>query len=596
MPTSLRLPRVNLYLLWNLLIALLCCQATLAHSDDFDKSRSNASTSLSTDKLAAHEEFLPVTEAYKLQGQISTKDNHKNLRLTWAIAPNYYLYQERFKFRATPELALTPTYSPGTFKFDEFAGKDMTVFHNQVTVDFELPDNTPAFDLRITSQGCAEAGLCYPPYTQSLHIDTTNGSLTPIANPQPKAAANTPVKPAPTETLWLWQALLFALLGGVILNLMPCVFPVLSIKVMSLVQADSQRLRLHGWAYTLGIMVCFVGFASILLIAKRGGEAIGWGFQLQSPGLITALAYLFFVMGLSMSGLIQIGSRWMGAGQSLTQKSGLGSSFFTGVLAAVVASPCTAPFMGAALGFALTQPAYICLSVFAALGLGMALPLLLLCYLPQLTQRLPKPGAWMETLKEFLAFPLYLSAIWLLWVLANQAGTNLMAGVCVGAVAIAFACWISQRQSTGNMATINKILAVLALISAILLPYELLQKPQQSPRWQAYSAQRLTELRQQGRPVFIDLTADWCLTCLANERVTLSKAEVEAVFDQYNVATLKGDWTNSDPEISKLLQEYGRSGVPLYLWFPANRPGKGDVLPQLLTPATVIDTIKTQKQ
>jgi thiol:disulfide interchange protein len=379
------------------------------------------------------------------------------------------------------------------------------------------------------------------------------------------------------------------------LNLMPCVFPVLSIKVMSLVQADSARLRLHGWAYTLGIVACFVAFASVLLIAKSGGEAIGWGFQLQSPGLITALAYLFFVMGLSMSGLIQFGTKWMGAGQSLTQKSGLTGSFFTGVLAAVVASPCTAPFMGAALGFALTQPAYICLSVFVALGFGMALPLLLLCYLPGLAQRLPKPGVWMETLKEFLAFPLYLSAIWLLWVLTNQVSSNLMAGVCVGAVLIAFACWLNNRPSEGLAAKTHKFIALLAVIIAILLPYQLLQKKPTNDRWQAYSPALLQELRDQGRPVFIDLTADWCLTCLANERVTLSKAEVEAVFDELKVATLKGDMTNPDPKISELLAEYGRSGVPLYLWYPANRSGKADVLPQLLTPALVIETIKEKK-
>lgn len=598
MPSSFAFPRFNFYLVRNLLLALVCLQIPLTIAEDFSPTPAANTSPAKVTNFSNQDEYLSVAEAYKLKAELSDTDaNTKNLRLTWTIAPGYYLYQERFKFRATPELTLNPTYSEGKPKFDEFAGKNMTLHYHQVTVDFPIPSSTAPFDLRVTSQGCAEAGLCYPPYSESLHLDPATNSSNVITDQPAMAAkeiASTDTNSEAAEPIWLWQAILFATLGGMILNLMPCVFPVLSIKVMSLVQADSARLHIHGWAYTLGIMGCFVGFASILLIAKSGGEAIGWGFQLQSPGLITALAYLFFVMGLSMSGMINFGTSFMGAGQSLTQKSGLTGSFFTGVLAAVVASPCTAPFMGTALGFALTQPAYVCLSVFAALGFGMALPLLLLCYLPSLAERLPKPGVWMETLKEFLAFPLYLSAIWLLWVLTNQVSSNLMAGVCVGAVAIAFACWLNNRPAEGWSAKIHKLVALAAIVVAILLPYQLLQKTTETSRWQTYSPALLQELRDQGRPVLIDLTADWCLTCLANERVTLSKTEVEAVFDENKVATLKGDWTNRDPEISALLAEYGRSGVPLYLWYPANRTGKADVLPQLLTPDLVITTIKAK--
>ncbi|RZA06610.1 MAG: hypothetical protein EOO68_04755, partial [Moraxellaceae bacterium] len=447
MPSSSALPEFNFHLrtfkrLGYTVLALILLHSSFTFAEDFNPaSRANLST-IQTANFKKQDDFLPVTEAYKLKGEIHDSDaSTKTLRLTWTIADNYYLYQERFAFRATPKVSLTPVYSPqGKAKFDEFAGKDMTLHYHEVTADFSLPDTTSPFDLRITSQGCADAGLCYPPQTESIHVDPASNSINSIANQAASATSQKSIETidAPVETLWLWQALLFAIFGGIILNLMPCVFPVLSIKMMSLVQADNARLRLHGWAYTVGIIVCFVGFASILLIAKRGGESIGWGFQLQSPGLVTTLAYLFFIMGLSMSGLINVGARWMGAGQSLTQKSGLTGSFFTGILAAVVASPCTAPFMGAALGFALTQPALVCLGVFVALGFGMALPLLLLCYLPSLAHRLPKPGAWMETLKELLAFPLYLSAIWLLWVLTNQVGSNLMASVCIGAVAIAF--------------------------------------------------------------------------------------------------------------------------------------------------------------
>ena len=560
----------------------------------------NASTT-KAQSFTTHNDFLPVTEAYKLNADIKDLDaNSKKLSLTWTIADNYYLYEERFKFRATPELTLTPSISPqGKSKFDEFAGKDMTLHYHEVTADFTIPSSTPAFDLKVTSQGCAEAGLCYPPYSESLRINTANNSIEKIAN-KPARTRNTEFtsnqqEAPPQDQLWVWQALLFAFLGGIILNLMPCVFPVLSIKVLSLVQSHEKTIKLHGLMYTLGIVVCFLGFAGLLLAAKAGGQAVGWGFQLQSPGLITALAYLFFVMGLAMAGYIQLGGSLMGVGHNLTEKSGLQGSFFTGVLAAVVASPCTAPFMGAALGFALTQPAYVCLAVFSALGLGMAAPLLLLCFLPRLAQKLPKPGVWMETLKEFLAFPLYISAVWLLWVLTNQAGSGMMFAACLGAVAIAFAFWIHRRPAHGWTSKIYKTIALLALLLAIFIPYQAIKTQESGKRWSAYTPQLLTELRAQGRPVFIDVTADWCITCKVNERTTLTQTDVEAAFDELNVVTLKADWTNADDDIKQLLQDYGRIGVPLYIWFPAGNNTRGEVLPQLLTPSIVINTIKPTK-
>lgn len=603
MPRSQVFQIINRYLHRSLLIAALFAPLSLAYADDFNATAKNgvaASTVSTADATTLTEdEFLPVTEAFKVDASIS-KDaaGVATLRLTWTVAPGYFLYQERFKFSAAPPFTLKPIYSAGQDKFDEFTGKNTTVFHDQATVDFVLPAKSTVFDLNITSQGCADAGLCYPPHRQTLHIDATQGSTEAVnvASEEP-AVETAPAPIAPVEKLFLLQAIVFAMLGGMILNLMPCVFPVLSIKVMSLVQADSDRIRIHGWAYTIGIILCFVAFASVLLMARAGGEAIGWGFQLQSPGMVTALCYLMFVMGLSMSGVIHFGARWMGTGQALTQKSGLAGSFFTGILAALVASPCAAPFMATALGFALTQPALACLAIFTALGFGMALPLLLLCYIPAMAERLPKPGMWMENLKEFLAFPLYLSAVWLLWVLGHQSqsGSDLMTAVCIGAVAIAFACWLLGRQATSWQLRFNQLLIVACLAIAVLLPWQLLHKNQKPSRWQPYSAEVLEKHRQDGHPVFIDLTADWCLTCLANERVTLNKAEVEAVFDEYQVVTLKGDWTNRDPKITALLKEYGRSGVPLYLYFPANRPGKADLLPQILTPSKVIKTIKGEK-
>ncbi len=584
--------------------SMLFAQASIAEdllapkADPFAKSNSTLNSSL----LTSQDEFLPVAEAFKPDYTIA----QGKLVLHWQIAEGYYLYEERFKFRPDEGTQIAPTYTPGKMKYDELFERETMVHYHEVSASFDLSGISKAFNLKLEYQGCADAGLCYPPQKMTLTVDPINASVIEAkpdtqvaATPVSTTSLSTPANPpAPTDSGWIFQAIVFALLGGMILNLMPCVFPVLSIKVMSLAAADRTRLAIHGWVYTLGIVVCFVGFAAALLIARKGGEAIGWGFQLQSPGLIAALAYLFFVMGLSMSGLIHFGSGLMGAGQQLTQKSGLSGSFFTGVLAAVVASPCTAPFMGAALGFALTQPAIACIAVFAALGFGMALPLLILCYLPALAARLPKPGVWMDNLKQFLAFPLYLSAIWLLWVFGRQTSVSGMAALCAGAVAIAFGCWLLGREARGFWQLIRRISIAATWIIAIALVWQGSASREQTTtaddRWQTYSPELVASLRSQGRPVFINLTADWCLTCLANERIALHTQVVEQLFDELNVATIKGDWTNTDPKITELLQEYGRSGVPLYLWFPANGGEKAVILPQLLTPDLLIKTLKNE--
>ncbi|PUA29458.1 MAG: cytochrome C biogenesis protein [Cellvibrio sp. 79] len=585
-------------------VLLITCFSAVAADDLFAPKNQNLNQSPVSleNKIAAQDEFLPVAQAFIPEYTI----DQGKLVLHWKIADGYYLYEERFKFKADEGVTLTPGYTPGKMKYDELFERETMVHYHEVTASFDLSTINKPFILKLEFQGCADAGLCYPPQKKTLSVDPANAlvveqtAAAPTSTPPTTdvPATETPNTAPATESGWLLQAILLAILGGTILNLMPCVFPVLSIKVMSLAAADRARLAIHGWVYTLGIIACFVGFAIALLIARKGGEAIGWGFQLQSPGLIAALAYLFFVMGLSMSGLINFGTSLMGAGQGLTQKSGLSGSFFTGVLAAVVASPCTAPFMGTALGFALTQPAYVCIAVFAALGFGMALPLLLLCYLPALAQRLPKPGAWMDNLKQFLAFPLYLSAIWLLWVYGRQTSVNGMAALAAGAVLIAFGFWLLGRESGGIWQWIRRALIALSWIAAISLPFKTQGQNQQAEnngRWQAYTPELVAELRAQGRPVFINLTADWCLTCLANERIALHTAAVEETFDRMNIATIKGDWTNTDPKITELLQGYGRSGVPLYLWFPANHTGKAEILPQLLTKDLLVSTLKGEK-
>ena len=331
----------------------------------------------------------------------------------------------------------------------------------------------------------------------------------------------------------------------------------------------------------------------VMLILRSAGEAIGWGFQLQSPAFIIGLIYLFFVMGLAFSGYVEIGAGLMSMGQSsTTNEQSLTSSFMTGVLATTVASPCTAPFMGPALGYAISQPSAVALLVFAFLGLGMALAFILLTWIPGLSQRLPKPGQWMDTFKQFLAFPLYLTAVWLLWVAGRQTSIDVAATVVIGLVLIAMAIWLWKLDSANQSKKLSpsKFLALACLATAIAVPGLALSNDNQPQRWETYSPERLSQLRSEGKPVFINLTADWCITCLANERVALSSTAFYQALDANDITYLKGDWTDSDPEITELLNQYQRSGVPLYLLFPKGE-GKAQILPQILLETTVIELL-----
>lgn len=398
-------------------------------------------------------------------------------------------------------------------------------------------------------------------------------------------------------------ALVFAFLGGIILNLMPCVFPVLSIKVLSLLNHARMGYRqrhIHGLAYTAGVLACFGVFAAIVLAFKAGGAELGWGFQFQSPLFVLFLAYLMFAVGLSQSGLIAFGSSLSRLG-AYGGNDGYGMSFLAGGLAAVVATPCTAPFMGAALGFAVSQPALMLLAIFFALGLGLALPYLLLCYWPALLRFLPKPGAWMERLKQALAFPMYATAIWLVWVLAQQAGANAVAAALGGMLLIAFGAWVFASSGKSWRAA-NYTLSAVSLAAAVLLGIYFVsgasgpaQASSANARYEAYTPLRLAELRAQNRPVFVNLTAAWCITCLVNERVALDRANVISAFEAANVAYLKGDWTHRDPAITQMLANFGRNGVPLYVFYPAGANAQPVVLPQILTPEIVLREIGQPK-
>ncbi len=413
------------------------------------------------------------------------------------------------------------------------------------------------------------------------------------------AAAATTTTEAPT-TLPLWQMALFAFLGGLILNLMPCVFPVLAIKataVAGMSGGDRREVRLSGLFYTLGVLAAFMALALALLAVRAGGSAVGWGFQFQSPLFVAAMSWLMLAIGLNLSGVFEIGGSLAGAGQDLAQKKGHAGSFFTGLLAVVVATPCTAPFMGAAIGSALVAPAYVSLVVFAMMGLGLALPFLLLGLFPAVARRLPRPGAWMVTLRQAMAFPMYATAAWLLWVLAQQAGEAGLRMALAGLVLVGLVAWLvglgQHRAKTWwpRGAALAGVAGIVGLMAALHGAEPVAAAaPAQSAQAEPYSAERLAALRAEGKPVFVNMTAAWCITCLVNERTTLSTAAVQQAMQEHGVVYMKGDWTNRDPAITAFLQSLGRDGLPFYAFYPAGKDAV--VLPPVLTQAIVTESFQ----
>lgn len=533
------------------------------------------------------ETFLPVEQAY----QLSVTTTEQGLSLQWGIADGYFLYRHGFKAAIDgQDLSTSASMPEGIAKTDELFGA-VQIYYQQLVVELPITGD-PAFTLDVQSQGCSEEGLCYPPYKQRFEIDSPNGEIREIhATPATATVATTANLPAAgTQTMTVPLAALFAFLGGLILNLMPCVLPVLSLKAIGLASSqDSPGQRItHGWWYTIGIVASFCAIAAVLIALKSAGSAVGWGFQLQSSWFVAALVYLFLLMALLLAGAADFSGQWMGFGQSLANGGGYRGSFFTGALAVLVASPCTAPFMGTAMGFALAQGTAVALLVFICLGLGMAAPFLLLSYLPRLGRWLPKPGAWMERFREFLAFPLLATAIWLLWVIARQTGADGVALVLCGCLLIAVALWFNGGNPAVKVARLLLFTAALALLTSPGLR----PSPAGGSQVDAFSEARVEQLRAEGKSVFVNFTADWCITCIANERLVLSKDEVINAFKQRNVAYLKADWTNYDPAISASLESRGRSGIPLYLFYPANSREQARILPQILSVELLLEMLE----
>jgi thiol:disulfide interchange protein DsbD len=420
------------------------------------------------------------------------------------------------------------------------------------------------------------------------------------------APAGTPA--ARVAGLGLVEALLLAILGGMVLNLMPCVLPVLSIKALSLIrhaQSAPREVRLQGLAYAAGVLASFALVAGTLIALRTAGAEIGWGFQLQSPIFLTIMIYVLFAVGLSLSGVFTFGDSVAGIGSGLAAREGYGGSFFTGALATLVATPCTAPFMAAAIGFAITQPWYVSFAVFEAIGVGLALPYVLLAFSPAARRFLPKPGAWMNSFKQLLAFPVYGTAVWLAFVLASESGSIGITAALAGLVLIGFAAWLYEAVRLGEGRGRLAGLAVSAIAVAGALA--LLELPGQTgyeasgpeagggahsagSGWEPFSAARLASLRAAGKPVFVDFTADWCITCKVNERVALGDPAVKQAFAGAGVVTLRGDWTRRDGEITRVLEANGRGGVPLYLFYA--KGADPVILPQILTADTVLQGLR----
>ncbi len=546
---------------------------------------------------------LPEDEAFKFE---AIANSSSDLLVRFTPAPGYYLYRDKTRFRLTSGNGVVlgaPRWPAGQQHHDEHFG-DVVVYFKLVEIPLPVQrTNTAAqtIALEATFQGCQDNGLCYPPMTRSVDVDLPAGNgVVGAMEIATNTSSGVAISIAPTS-IGLLVALLWALFGGLILNLMPCVLPVLSFKALALAEGGESRdrARAHALWYTAGVLASFAAIGMLVLGLRGAGAALGWGFQLQQPAVVGTLSLLMFAIGLSLSGVVHFGAGMAGVGQQLASKSGPAGDFFTGVLAVVVASPCTAPFMGAALGYAFTAPAGLALLVFLALGFGLALPFLLIGFVPALASRLPRPGAWMDTLKTWLAFPMYLTAVWLAWVFGKQRGIDALALLLVGLLLLTIGLWWFERQRYAEgaikkaLAWIFLALALATLVGALRLPNS--DKAAISAEGSVpYSAAKLAELRAAGRPVFVDMTADWCITCKVNEKAVLNTEAFRKLLADTNAVYMIGDWTNQDPEISALLDQYHSPGVPLYVVFPANG-GPGVKLPQLLSERIVRDALQAAK-
>jgi thiol:disulfide interchange protein len=459
-----------------------------------------------------------------------------------------------------------------------------------------------AYEIAAGAGGAASQPVAQTPAPAAAPAATQQtASVAPApASPTLQKQSGAIPHPAPLQQNGLWKSVGLAFLGGLILNLMPCVFPVLFLKGLGLVQSSSEersRLRLHGAVYALGILVSFWALVGVLLALRGAGSRLGWGFQFQSPVFLLLMASLLFFLGLSLAGQFEIGLTLTSAGGSLAAKHGYTGSFFTGVLAVIVATPCTAPFMGAAIGYALSASAVTTFAIFTALALGLAAPYVALTLQPAWTRLLPMPGVWMEYLKQAVSVPIFATVIWLAWVVAGSYGAVLLAALLACFLLLAIAGWFLGRWPAKGWATGVAAVFLLGVIGLGIYAsntFAFAAKPSiqtaQKTGWQPWSEDTVQKNLVAGHPVFVDFTASWCLSCQVNERVALNRPEVQKAFADSNVVQLRADWTQHDDVIAQELEKLGRSGVPVYaLYTPGESAPR--LLPEALTPGIVLDAL-----
>ncbi|MBL8149322.1 MAG: thioredoxin family protein [Blastocatellia bacterium] len=600
------------------------------------KDGSKIELSATADWLVCKEECIPEKGEVSLQLSVANAtptpsrwaDSFSKTRQKLPVVPSGW------KFTATSKagkIVLDMT-APADFK-EELS--DLTLFpRREGILDYTTPQEfkkTPeGYTVELTKSSFAteilpefEAvvvvgkGWRGPNAESAMQINATlTGEGVKAASTAVSSTAGTkPTVQGSGEVTSLWLALIFSFVGGLILNLMPCVLPVLSIKVLDFVkQANKENGKpwQHGLIFTLGVLVSFWVLAGSMLALRAGGEQLGWGFQLQSPKFLIILSMLLFMLGLNLFGVFEVGTSLMGVGgkaiEDSSQHSSWLGSFTSGALATAVATPCTAPFMGSALGFSLTQPAWASMLIFTALGLGMAAPYILLSASPTMLKLVPRPGAWMESFKNLMGFLLMGTIVWLGWVLGNQAGPDALAGLMGAFVLAGFGAWILGRwgsivntfQSRVIARTVLIVMLAVGLYIAISVANSSVQALSASKGtvrsygidWEPFSPEKVKELREAGKPIFIDFTAAWCLSCQVNERVTFTSDEVKEEFKRRGIVTMKADWTNRDETIAKTLAEFGRNGVPLYVIYSKDPNQPPVVLPEVITPSIVLAELR----
>ncbi|MEP6898017.1 MAG: protein-disulfide reductase DsbD domain-containing protein [Rhodanobacter sp.] len=564
--------------------------------------------------------LLPIDQAYQLTANVSTPGV---ITLHWAIAPQYYLYRGQMRFTSGDGVTLGKAQLPdGLRHSDPYLGQ-VEIYHDSIdaSIPYALAPGTKRIRFSVRYQGCheVEPKICYPPHSKDFDLpipggaavglgSKTNGSSSAADSALGVAASSMPMSTQVAgnpgsvsgqgDVGWM-VALLLAFAGGLILNLMPCVLPVLAIKAVGLLEGgeDAARGRRHALAYTAGVLCSFAVIGIAIVALRSAGHALGWGAQLQQPLVVGVLICVMVAVGLSMSGVVQFGAALGNIGHGIASRSGWTGDFLTGVLAVVVSSPCIAPFMGTALAYAFVAPTLVALLVFLALGVGLALPLLLVGFVPALGRLLPRPGAWMETLKQVLAFPMYLTAVWLVWVLAKQRGADAVGLVLIAVVLLAMALWWFERSRyRGILArALGVVLALLAVaplyLVAQLRPATAAIAAADTIGAMRFSPEKLAKLRQSGTPVFVDMTADWCINCKVNEHVVLDTSAFRDVLTRTGAVYMVGDWTDVNPTIGAFLKEYHSPGVPLYVVFPRDG-GAGNVLPTVLTMSLVRNALE----